>query len=61
MELVAGCNVGGILETVFQKDTISLGELADKMIEASKASTMRFKKIDVNALPTVNVSEEEGI
>lgn len=61
MELVVGCNVGGILEMVFMKDNLSLIELADNMVEGSKNSTLRFKKIDVNSAPIVNIPDEGGI
>lgn len=61
MELVVGCNIGGILEMVFMKDSLSLKELADNMVEQSKNSTLRFKKIDVNTAPTINVPDEGGI
>lgn len=61
MELVVGCNVGGILEMVFMKDNLSLSELADNMVEGSKNSTLRFKKIDVNSVEAVNIPDEGGI
>lgn len=61
MELVVGCNIGGILEMVFMKDNLSLTELAENMVEGSKNSTLRFKKIDVNSSPTMNIPDEGGI
>ncbi len=61
MELVAGCNVGGILEMVFSKDAYSIEELADKMVEQSKNSTLRFKKIDISSKTVINVPDGDGI
>ncbi|OUM89972.1 PTS sugar transporter subunit IIA [Caldibacillus debilis] len=60
MELVAGCNIGGILESVLMKDQLSLFELAENMVEGSKKSTMVFKKINGSA-SAFNVPEGEGI
>lgn len=58
MELVAGCNVSGILEMVLTKEGFTLTELAEQMIEVSKNSTLRFNKIDVNsASPTEDIDE----
>lgn len=61
MELVVGCNIGGILEMIFVKDGISLIEFADNMVEQSKNSTLRFKKIDLNSAPIINIPDEGGI
>lgn len=61
MELVAGCNVGGILEMVFSKDTYSIRELADKMVEQSKSSILRFKKIDISSKTVINIPDGDGI
>lgn len=61
MELVAGCNIGGILEMVFMKEGLSLIELADNMVEQSKNSTLRFNKIDINTAPVINIPDEGGI
>ena len=44
IEVVAGCNVGSILEIAFQLDTANIGELADLIVESSIISTIRFKK-----------------
>lgn len=61
MELVVGCNIGGILETVLMKDNLSLIELADNMVEGSKNSTLRFKKINMDSAPDVNIPDGDGI
>lgn len=44
MEVVAGCNMGSILEGVFQKDKISVQELAAFMVSTSKRTTVKFEK-----------------
>lgn len=44
IEVVAGCNVGSILETTFQLENTVIGELADLIVESSINSTLRFKK-----------------
>lgn len=44
MEVIAGCNIGAILEGIFRKDTLSLMELADFIVEASKRTTIRLEK-----------------
>jgi PTS system N-acetylgalactosamine-specific IIA component len=61
MELVVGCNIGGILEMIFMKEGLSLRELAENMVEQSKNSTIRFKKIDINTTPEINIPDEGGI
>lgn len=61
MELVVGCNIGGILETVLMKDNFSLIELADNMVEGSKNSTLRFKKVNVDSAPDANIPDGDGI
>ena len=43
IEVVAGCNVGSILETTFQLENADIGELADLIVESSIKSTLRFK------------------
>jgi PTS system N-acetylgalactosamine-specific IIA component len=45
MEVVAGCNMGSILEGVFKKDKISVAELADLIVSSSKRTTIKFEKI----------------
>lgn len=60
MEVVAGCNIGSILEGVFQKDKISVRELADSMVFSSKRTTVRFEKNTINKTNTI-INTEEGI
>ena len=43
IEVVAGCNIGSILETIFQLENTDIGELADLIVESSIKSTLRFK------------------
>lgn len=59
MEVVAGCNIGSILEGVFQKDKISVRELADFMVSSSKRTTVRFERNTVNQNTVID--PEEGI
>ena len=60
MEVVAGCNLGAILETVLQKDTMTTKELAKNIIDSSKQTTIRFEKIEgVNITNSSDI--EEGI
>lgn len=42
IEVTAGCNVGSIIESIFQKNGMSISELADFIVESSKNSTGRF-------------------
>jgi len=44
IEVVAGCNVGSILEITFQLENKTIGELADLIVESSIKSTLRFKR-----------------
>ncbi|TCS81822.1 PTS sugar transporter subunit IIA [Tepidibacillus fermentans] len=60
MELVAGCNIGSILEALFQKDTLSISELAEFIVNSSKQSTVKFQKI-TNFQVESNQELEEGI
>lgn len=60
IEVVAGCNVGAIIEVIFQKDTMDIGELADFIVNSSKNSTGRFiKKFTDNN--SINEEASEGI
>lgn len=43
IEVVAGCNIGSILESIFQLENTDIGELADLIVESSIKSTLRFK------------------
>ena len=60
IEVVAGVNVGSIIEVMFQKDELSLSDLSDLIIEASKKSTMKFKKVVMAAVKPY-VEAEDGI
>jgi len=43
IEVVAGCNIGSMLETSFKLDSINIGELADLIVGSSIRSTIKFK------------------
>ncbi|GBF10191.1 PTS sugar transporter subunit IIA [Tepidibacillus sp. HK-1] len=60
MEVVAGCNIASILEALFQKETLSISELADFIVYSSKQATIRFQKI-TNFQVESNQELEEGI
>lgn len=61
IEVVAGCNLGSILEVLFQKDNLTLGELADTIITSSKQYTVRFEKKVDSVIHTFGTEMEEGI
>ena len=50
IEVVAGVNVGSIIEVMFQKDELSISDLSDLIIEASKKSTMKFIKVAIGTV-----------
>lgn len=45
IEVVVGCNVGAILEYLFDKNSMSLSKLANSIVETSKQYTVKFEKI----------------
>lgn len=45
MEVVAGCNIGSIIEACFQKNDLLITDLAEHIVDLSKNSTARFEKI----------------
>lgn len=59
MEVVAGCNIGSIIESTFQIDNLSIIELAHFIVNASKNSTVRFEKVKENVI--LNEITEDGI
>ncbi len=46
IEVVAGCNVGSILEISLRLDSMAVGDLADDIVDTSNRSTIRFIKSD---------------
>jgi PTS system N-acetylgalactosamine-specific IIA component len=50
IEVVAGVNVGSIIEVMFQKDELSISDLSDLIIEASKKSTIKFIKVAIDTV-----------
>ncbi|MGP6139953.1 MULTISPECIES: PTS sugar transporter [unclassified Jeotgalibaca] len=57
IEVVAGANLGSLLEILFSKDNFELKELAGNIVASSRRSTMRFEKNP----PPVDGEEGEGI
>jgi PTS system N-acetylgalactosamine-specific IIA component len=50
IEVVAGVNVGSIIEVMFQKDELSISDLSDLIIESSKKSTIKFIKVAIDTV-----------
>lgn len=62
MEVVAGCNVGSIIEAFMSREDYTIEQLADFIVETSKRFTVRFEKItsDGNE-PGEDIGTDEGI
>lgn len=60
MEVVAGVNVGSIIEVMFQKDELSISDLSNMIIETSKKSTIKFTKVAITAVKPY-VEKEDSI
>jgi len=52
MEVVAGCNIGSLIEILFTKESYEITELAQKVISISHSATGLFEK-------KINKKEEE--
>ena len=55
-EVVAGCNLGAILEMSLQLDFTSINEIASTIVACSRESTMRFEKDKI--LKSINIAED---
>lgn len=60
MEVVVGCNLMSTIESIFNKDTLSVSELAEFAVDSCKKSTMVFKKVNINDNNN-NEEMEDGI
>ncbi|WP_342429568.1 PTS sugar transporter subunit IIA [Neobacillus sp. FSL H8-0543] len=60
-EVVAGCNLGSILEAVFQKETMSIVDLANSLVDSSKKYTVKFEKVRETQPVQTNSSFMDGI
>ncbi|WP_018963753.1 PTS sugar transporter subunit IIA [Coprothermobacter platensis] len=60
IEVVAGCNIGSIMEAFMGREEHSLSDLADFIVDVSKNFTIRFKKVNTNSINT-NQDFSEGI
>lgn len=60
IEVVAGCNIGSMLDTSFKLESLVVSELADLIVASSIKSTIRFK---LNVLPNKqeDLESEMGI
>ncbi len=63
IEVVAGCNVGSILEMSLRLDSMAVGDLADSIVDTSNKSTIRFRKNDVHIVSdnSDNLDNDIGI
>jgi PTS system N-acetylgalactosamine-specific IIA component len=57
MEVVAGCNLGAILESSLMKETMGLSELAKFIVDQTKNFAAKFEK--VNTQVTTEAIEED--
>ncbi|MBU3194803.1 PTS fructose transporter subunit IIA [Clostridium algidicarnis] len=56
--VVAGCNIGAIIEIIIAKDSYELEELLDELVEKTKKSVLKYKNIEIALHDT---DEEDGI
>ena len=61
IEVVAGCNVGSIIDAILKRDRTPLGQLAEDIINSSRRSTMRFKKVVISEKISSILPMEDGI
>jgi len=62
MEVVGGCNIGAILEGILLKDSMGIAELADRVVNATKDTAVRFIKVNTtNSTYNDNSSIDDGI
>lgn len=61
IEVVTGCNVGSIIEVILRRDMVPLGQLAEDIINSSRKSTVRFKKVVISEIISSNLDMEDGI
>lgn len=60
IEVVAGCNLGSVLEATFKEHT-PISELVTNMVNVSKQSTVQFKKVQDGDTYQPDNSFEVGI
>jgi PTS system N-acetylgalactosamine-specific IIA component len=51
MEVVAGCNLGAILEASLMKETMELSALAHFIVDQTKNFAAKFEKVNTQAAP----------
>jgi PTS system N-acetylgalactosamine-specific IIA component len=61
MEVVAGCNLGAILEASLMKETMELSDLADYLVDSTKNFTAKFEKVNPQAIEEVEEDFSDGI
>lgn len=60
-EVVAGCNIGSLLEVLFIKDRKSAKQLAQEIVSTSKKVTAMFEKKPVDNSYMKDIGSEDGI
>lgn len=60
MEVVAGCNIGSMIEAFMNREDYTIGQLADFIVETSKRFTVRFAKVasDSNEIDKYTETDE---
>lgn len=58
MEVVAGCNVASVMEVLFLSNELPIQELAEFIIETTKGSAVRFKKVTKKEADYTQTTEE---
>jgi PTS system N-acetylgalactosamine-specific IIA component len=61
IEVVAGCNVGAIVEAILKREIFSIGQLAEEIVSRSKSYTIRFEKVSISDKVASSTDFEEGI
>lgn len=62
IELVAGCNLSGLLEVILQKDKVSINELAESAVNTTKNTVLLFDRNMIQKSTNENGEETaEGI
>jgi N-acetylgalactosamine PTS system EIIA component len=57
MEVIAGCNLGSLIEASFQIDNMSIKELAEATVNSSINSTCLFKKVKTTEIKHIEVAD----
>lgn len=58
MEVVVGCNLTSIIDTILSFENIGLEELSENIVRVSNMSTLRYKKTSISKDESVEEIEE---